>query len=561
MNGDGVPTGWQPQTLTEWRDVLHNAAKVQPNDPLYRRAQQAVNQALTAIGQMEGTVVGPDRKLHGTVDLKDVDPGPIASFGLGAADMMSFGLGDQVARAIEPEAELTQQAAGQLHGTAHGLGEIAGALTQFGAPRALGALGAKLTPTAIEMAVRSIKSLPARALARTGLNAAEGAGYVGAQGAGHTEGNLGERAKAGAALAPYGAAGGVLLPWILGGIGAAATKPLQAVMRRVAGPGVEEAAPALARGVTGTERVAGPRAVLTEPEVPPPLSNDVRQAYRDFNAGKISREDLETALAVDAGRLPSAPATGTFEESVIVGEPTRAPTSETAQPISAGPPGGAQHGLEAASPAPPAADPALPRQYAGMAAERTPGGTVGNLQNPRGKAAFKLGQEAGARAGLPIGTADNTNYAQLHARHGVAMAEQYRRGLPPPVSAEAFKAQLHARPKTLPSYARGGAAEQATSPGPTQSVRKPFGWRAAEERAAKLKPGSTLEQALPGARLSVRQTTYRGQPGFSVTGTDAQGHSGISIFVRHEATARQIVEMMKTGNHTAVDALIRQETP
>src|SRR5256885_15812517 len=81
--------------------------------------------------------------------LKDVDPGKLASFGLGAADMASFGLGDQTARALwGKEATDTQQAAEQLHPTAHLAGEIAGAGSPLALERGLAAAGGKAGPTA-----------------------------------------------------------------------------------------------------------------------------------------------------------------------------------------------------------------------------------------------------------------------------------------------------------------------------------------------------------------------------------------------------------------------------
>src|SRR5436190_4316235 len=81
--------------------------------------------------------------------LKQVDPGKLASFGLGAADMASFGLGDQAARAIwGKEATDTQQAAKGLHPTAHLVGEAAGFVGPAAVEHALTKLGV-LAPSAI----------------------------------------------------------------------------------------------------------------------------------------------------------------------------------------------------------------------------------------------------------------------------------------------------------------------------------------------------------------------------------------------------------------------------
>src|SRR5256885_12568840 len=164
--------------------------------------------------------------------LKQVDPGKLASFGLGAADMASFGLGDQAARAIwGKEATDTQEAAEQLHPTAHLAGEVAGAVGPAVAEQALAKLGL-LVPSAIGTAVRGIQNVPARAVAQTTLNAAKGAGYFAAQAAGHTEGGLGARAEAAQQAAIPGAVAGVALPLGAAVVGAAGSS----VLRRLAGP-------------------------------------------------------------------------------------------------------------------------------------------------------------------------------------------------------------------------------------------------------------------------------------------------------------------------------------
>jgi hypothetical protein len=49
------------------------------------------------------------------------------------------------------------------------------------------------------------------------------------------------------------------------------------------------------------------------------------------------------------------------------------------------------------------------------------------------------------------------------------------------------------------------------------------------------------------ARLSIRPTTYRGEPGFLIYGTDAKGHSGISIFTTTRGSAKHIRDLMRDG--------------
>src|SRR5206468_8389147 len=111
--------------------------------------------------------------------------------------MASFGLGDQAARAIwGQEAIDTQQAAEQLHPTAHLAGEIVGGLSPLALERGLAAVGMKLAPTAIGAAVQGIRSTVGRAAAKTALNAATGAAYAGAQAAGRREGGVAPRLAA-----------------------------------------------------------------------------------------------------------------------------------------------------------------------------------------------------------------------------------------------------------------------------------------------------------------------------------------------------------------------------
>ena len=173
--------------------------------------------------------------------LKDIDPGMLASFGLGAADMMSFGLGDQIARAIEPEAQMTQEAAQAEHPGAHLLGEVAGLAAPAGVAKGLTLLGrgAFEAPTIVR-AAQGIRSTGGRALAKTAINATAGAGLAGAQAAGHTEGGIEPRLQAAESAAIPGAVVGAALPWVLGAAGAAGSR-LKGVAGRVAGVGPVEA--------------------------------------------------------------------------------------------------------------------------------------------------------------------------------------------------------------------------------------------------------------------------------------------------------------------------------
>lgn len=169
-------------------------------------------------------------------DIAQADPGALATAGMGAADMASFGLGPQIARKLVPGASVIQQAGKQQHPTAHLTGEIAGLLGPAGIELGLAKAGL-LAPSAARVAVNAIKGRAARAAAKLALNAVEGAAYAGAQAAGRTEGGIAPRLKAAGKAAPYGAAAGAVLPIAFSAgqtaIDRLAVRPAKAVGRAV----------------------------------------------------------------------------------------------------------------------------------------------------------------------------------------------------------------------------------------------------------------------------------------------------------------------------------------
>lgn len=226
--------------------------------------------------------------------LKDVDPGALASFGLGAADMMSFGLGDQFARKLEgQEAVDTQQAAKANHPTAHVGGEIAGLIGPAGVEHVLAKAGV-IVPGAVGRLVAKIASKPARAVAKTAMNAAAGAAYAGAQAAGHTEGGLAPRLQAAEHAAPAGAVLGGALPWLIGG--AVAGKRFAG---KLAGP--------VADFVAGESPALAPKAVPSS-HFAGGVLDDIAQAAADKAAGRLSPQDFNTAMEVAGRQMRGEPA-------------------------------------------------------------------------------------------------------------------------------------------------------------------------------------------------------------------------------------------------------------
>ncbi len=213
--------------------------------------------------------------------LKDLDPGKFASFGLGMADMMSLGLGDQFARKLEgQEAIDTQQAASAIHPTAHFLGEAAGLIGPAGVEYGLAKAGL-LVPTAIGRVVAQIGNKPARLAAKTALNAAAGAGFAGAQAAGHAE--PGKRLAAAERVAPIGAAAGAVLPFAIGSVLAG-----KRLMGRFTGP--------IADFVAGSGPAVARKATPAVSHMAGGLLEDIGQAVADKQAGRIGEQDFNTAM-------------------------------------------------------------------------------------------------------------------------------------------------------------------------------------------------------------------------------------------------------------------------
>jgi len=200
-------------TPDQWRQIFANAKTALQKDRSNTRALAAFRAALPTIAAERDTV----RK---AAYLRDIDPGWLAALGLGAADMASFGLGDQIARAVETVpiigageggARMTQEQAFGQHKTAYRVGQGLGLVGPAAAEIGLTKLG-RLAPSAARLAVNAVRNKWGRIAAKAALNALEGGAYVGAQAAGHTEGGLGARGKAAVRAAPYGAVAGLALP-------------------------------------------------------------------------------------------------------------------------------------------------------------------------------------------------------------------------------------------------------------------------------------------------------------------------------------------------------------
>ena len=255
-------------TPEQWAQIARNAQALLQRDPTNARARAAFNAARPHLAAQ--------REALNAADVAGAAPSAAATLGLGAADMMSFGLGPQIARRLDPSVGAVQQAAQAAHPTAHLVGEGLGLLGPAGVEVGLTKAG-KLAPTAIRAAVSGIKNRVVRAAAKTTLNAATGAGYAAAQAAGRTEGGLAARGKAALGAAPYGAAAGAALP-VTAALLTQAIRPVTRYAGRVVGQIAGKAAPVAERqavpavqGLLGVGEELGavaPRGTLLEPRAP-----------------------------------------------------------------------------------------------------------------------------------------------------------------------------------------------------------------------------------------------------------------------------------------------------
>lgn len=389
--------GFDPNNVNDWRAVLHKAAAIQSNDPHYAEAQEWKAKALQNIGDLESRMGAGEKR-----DAQDLGGG--AAFGLGAARAMSFGLGDLPFLHTDTERQAIATT-GSEHPGSTAAGEFAGGAVPY-----LLTGGSALLP-------------------RTLIGAAQGAGL--------THGDIGDRAKGailGAAISRYA-------PQVAKVAGTAGRGAL-GVLGRLAGRVGAEAPAAAGEAASLAGAAEAPAARLrgefptSEPTVSPaparpPVSPDIRRAVADYRAGKISGEDLRTAMDFASGHVAPDPIEEFGREGMIVGE---RPVSAGPKPISEGPPGSSVHPERGASviPEPPHYTPAV--QGARRAAAQAQAGGLDPKEAAR--AAFNLRQAAEE---MPVG------------------------GAPTPGPAGPNPALPTGKGQTLPYYPRGGAAPSPTT--------------------------------------------------------------------------------------------------
>lgn len=85
--------------------------------------------------------------------------------------------------------------------------------------------------------------------------------------------------------------------------------------------------------------------------------------------------------------------------------------------------------------------------------------------------------------------------------------------------------------------------EASGIPGSKDTVRQAKAELARRRSRRGIAPGADPARS----RLAIRQHTYRGEAGFTVSGTDAYGRRGISIFTTTRASAERMRDLLRRG--------------
>src|SRR5512146_2563480 len=127
MNGSSSTQPWTPSTLTDWTQVLHNAAQVPQTSPRYAEARSVVSDALFNIDLLNQTASQRDVKRVGEIlppelalalkPVTGVDPNALLAGAVGFGRGVSLGI-------VKPPPEIAA-----AHPTASIVGDILGAGT------------------------------------------------------------------------------------------------------------------------------------------------------------------------------------------------------------------------------------------------------------------------------------------------------------------------------------------------------------------------------------------------------------------------------------------------
>ena len=298
---------FDPENELHWINVLHNAASTPKGSPDYGEARSVIGLALRHINALH---------VKAYMDEQNQKPGAAASILGGLAHGASLGTGEVIAGlGTAAQGKGFREGAQQYR---EGLGELEAAHPYLTTTPVVGAetLGSLALPAAaVGNTLKAVKAgvpLGIRgALGIAGRGALAGAipgAVAGFSGGGEDPGDFGARLKGAAKGAAIGGALGAItssaaIPHVRAHVERTADIANQGVMREL---NAQRLRNAQSVGARYAKQPAPPSHVACDP------ISDIEQALADDKAGRISREDLNTAMQVagDAPRAQQIPVRG-----------------------------------------------------------------------------------------------------------------------------------------------------------------------------------------------------------------------------------------------------------
>lgn len=308
---------FDPESVTDWINVLHNATAVPQDSPDYGDARAVAAQAWARIGHLNRKASTADREAQ---NFKESNP--VLSGLAGLAHGASLGIGEPIAGAIDAATGGTFREGAQRYREGLEQAAVSNPAT-FAAAEFAGQVAPSLLP--IRSAVGTVQArVPLSTtdkllrVARGGAAGATVGGVTGFSEGGEDPGDFSQRfdrAKTGAKIG--GAMGGVLT-----GVGLRASRATAEKDADLLRKGVEDTqaqvnldASRLRLQHMQSRMDAGDASPTTDIPIrqaaaldPPlrPTNPDIVAAVRDYEAGRITGADLRTAMDVAQGRTAPA---------------------------------------------------------------------------------------------------------------------------------------------------------------------------------------------------------------------------------------------------------------
>lgn len=318
------------QDLGYWRDILRNASRIAPNHPDYADARATIPYALAQIEHINRSGNIADWQEAG----REREVSPLTAAGVNLMHGLSFHAGEPIAGALSAitggsfreGAERFREGISNVEAqnpTVSAATDLTGGLLLPVGQIGTGVAGA------VKAGVPLTMQQGAALLARGAVSGAVPGAISGFSEGGEDPGDVGARVAQGTRGAEIGAALGAL------GTGAA-TKLTRAHVERAA----DLAQQGETRALTSS-RLAESKARLARIPHPPELVGhidagpveDIGQALADFKAGKISQEDLDTALGFAVQPREGIPAPETTpSEPATPGPAVGPPSARTTTP-------------------------------------------------------------------------------------------------------------------------------------------------------------------------------------------------------------------------------------